>query len=155
MSADYRGVSPFTNHLPPDLFQGFVGRSRELDSLRSAYLAGVRGMQVVGPAGSGKTSLARVFTDRFKEQFPGGVSVANASWAESPDALFRRVLPDVVDPGPRLLVVDDAEALDELVSFGYPGSLFSASPCLNTYVHLPGVSLLCPGLTVSRPGCNL
>ncbi|MCP9851233.1 restriction endonuclease [Cyanobium sp. Morenito 9A2] len=114
MNADYRGVSPFTNYLPPDLFQGFVGRGMELDSLRSTFLAGVRGIQVVGPAGSGKTSLARVFADQSKEQFPGGVSAANASWAESPDALFRRVLPDVVGPGPRLLVVDDAEALDEL-----------------------------------------
>lgn len=34
------------------------------------------------------------------------------------------------------------------VSFGFSIPLFKASPCLNTYVHLPGVSLLCPGLTV-------
>ncbi|HEX6901836.1 MAG TPA: restriction endonuclease [Thermoanaerobaculia bacterium] len=113
MSVDYRGVSPFINYLPLDLFHGFVGRGRELDSLRSAFLGGVRGIQVVGPAGSGKTSLARVFADRFKKQFPGGVSATNASWAKSPDALFH-VLPDVVGLGPKLLVVDDAEALDEL-----------------------------------------
>lgn len=109
----YRGVSPFTNYLPLDLLQGFVGRQKELNELRSAFHEGVRGVVVVGPAGSGKTSLARVFADRFKDEFLGGVSTANASWAESPDDLLRRVLKGRPATEPRLVVLDDAEAFDE------------------------------------------
>lgn len=109
-----RGVSPFTSNLPLDLLQGFIGRQKELNDLHIAFRKGVRGLVVVGPPGAGKTSLARVFADRFKDQFPGGVTVANASWAESPDDLLRRVLQRRPATALRLIVLDDAEALDEV-----------------------------------------
>lgn len=108
--ADYRGVSPFTNRLQLDFF---VGRQTELKAVRSEFLRGVRGIIIVGSAGSGKTSLALTFARRFGEEFPGGVGGASASWAESPDQLLRRVLHGQSATEARLVVLDDAEALDE------------------------------------------
>src|SRR5205807_1091906 len=107
---DYRGVSPFTNYLPLDLF---IGRQKELNDIHSAFREGVRSVVIVGSGGVGKTSLARAFADRFKDEFPGGVSAGNASLAERPDDLLRRVVQGQPATGPRLVVLDDAEALDE------------------------------------------
>jgi restriction system protein len=109
----YREVSPFTNYLPLDLLQGFIGRQKELHDLHRAFREGVQGVIIVGPAGAGKTSLARVFGDRFKDEFPGGVSAANVSWAERPDDLLHRVLEGRPATALRLIILDDAEALDE------------------------------------------
>lgn len=113
MNPQDRRLSPFTNHLATDVEIGFVGRSRELEFLRDAYLTGARGVQIVGPAGSGKTILARVFSGQFSEQlFPAGIVTATASWAESPDNIFYRVLEENL-LAPKLIVVDAAETLDD------------------------------------------
>lgn len=113
MSSQDRRLSPFTNHLATDVENGFVGRSRELEHLREVFLTGARGIQIVGPEGSGKTLLARVFSGRFSEQlFPAGLLTATASWVESPDNLFYRVLKEDL-PGSKLIVVDAAETLKD------------------------------------------
>jgi restriction system protein len=109
---DYRTVSPFSNYLPQDLFPGFVGREKELAEIRSTFKTGVRGVLIVGLAGTGKTSVARVFANRAGKEFPGGVFVADASWAESPEHLFDRVLRTPLKDT-SLLVVDDVEAFDD------------------------------------------
>lgn len=111
-SQDHR-LSPFTNHLAIDVENGFVGRSRELEYLRDAFLTGARGVQIVGTAGSGKTVLARVFSGKFSEQlFPAGILTATASWAESPDNIFYRVLQENLLAS-KLIVVDAAETLND------------------------------------------
>lgn len=112
MSDNHRTISPFSSYLSPELFAGFVGREKELASIRQAFKKGVRGVLIVGPAGAGKTSLARVFAGRSSDEFPGGVFVTSASQAESPEHLLERVIQyPLKEVG--LLVVDDAEALDE------------------------------------------
>lgn len=105
-------MSPFTNYLPPDLFSGFVGREAELTDIRRAFKNGARGVLIVGPGGAGKTSLARVFAKQSQEEFPGGVFVTSASWAETPEHLLDRAL-GVPPKDAALLVVDDAEAFDD------------------------------------------
>jgi restriction system protein len=115
--AFYRTVSPFSNFVPPELFRCFVGREREFAELNAVLEGGTRGVIIVGPAGVGKTSLARLFADRSAEQFPGGVFVASASWAESAMHLLDRVLPS--PPGDEaLLLIDDAEAFDQAELWG-------------------------------------
>ena len=109
---EYRRVSPLSNVLPPDLFSGFVGRERELAEIGGAFERGARGVLIVGAAGAGKTSVARVFASRSDALFPGGTFVASASWAESPKHLLDRVVPARLAET-ALLVVDDAEAFDE------------------------------------------
>lgn len=107
----YRTVSPFSNYLPPDLFSGLVGRTRELEEIRSAFQRDTRGVIVLGAAGVGKTTLVSMFVRQFRDQFPGGIYGSAASWAESPTHLISRVLSSV----PKeitLLVIDDAEVLD-------------------------------------------
>jgi restriction system protein len=107
----YRTVSPFSNYLPPDLLSGLVGRTRELEEIRSAFQRDIRGVMVLGAAGVGKTTLVSMFFRQYRDQFPGGVYGSAASWAESPTHLINRVLSSV----PKeitLLVIDDAEALD-------------------------------------------
>ena len=109
---DFRAVSPLSNVLPPDLFSGFVGRQRELREIQNAFDRGARGVLILGPGGAGKSSLARAFAGRFEEEFPRGAFMTSASWAESTEHLFKRVVPTQLD-GSALLVIDDAEAFDE------------------------------------------
>ena len=113
MSSQNRRLSPFTSHLATDVKTGFVGRSKELEYLRDVFLTGARGVQIVGPPGSGKTLLARVFSEQFSEQlFPAGILTATAAWIEFPDNLFYRVLQEDLW-APKLIVVDAAETLDD------------------------------------------
>ena len=109
---DYRTVSPFSNYLPTDLFSGFVGRQAELADIRRAFKNGACGVLIVGPAGAGKTSLAQIFAKQSQEEFPGGVFVSSASWAEAPEHLLERAV-GVPPKDAALLVVDDAEAFDD------------------------------------------
>ena len=113
MSSQERRLSPFTAHLATDVEKKFVGRSRELEYLRDSFLTGARGIEIVGPPGSGKTLLARVFSGRFSEQlFPAGILIATASWVESPDNMFYRVFQEDL-LGLKLIAVDAAETLDD------------------------------------------
>ena len=65
--------SPFNFVFSPDLLAYFVGRDKELTELSAAFDEGAKGVVIVGHAGVGKTSLARVFADQSRERFPGGV----------------------------------------------------------------------------------
>ena len=107
-----RTTSPFSNHLTPDLLSTFVGREEELAAIRNAFASGARGVVIVGVAGSGKSSVARVFGVRAEKDFPSGVFAASASWPESPEHLLARALPGRPS-GTALLILDDAEVLDE------------------------------------------
>lgn len=93
--------------------------------LLEAGLRGGAGAVLIGPAGVGKTSLARMATQRFDS---AGWVTGTASAAAVPFAAFRRLI-DVPDTGKtaailrearesladgRLLVVDDAHLLDKL-----------------------------------------
>jgi DNA-binding CsgD family transcriptional regulator len=113
-----------------------AGRARELQLLREAIRAR-RGAVIVGPAGSGKTALARAGAEFAQDQ---GVSVALVSGTEEarsyPFGAFASLLPPglaAVGPGaqgdllryyvreliasaegrPLLLLVDDAHLLDD------------------------------------------
>jgi DNA-binding CsgD family transcriptional regulator len=113
-----------------------AGRARELQLLKEAIRAR-RGAVIVGPAGSGKTALARAGAEFAQDQ---GVSVASVSGTEEarpyPFGAFASLLPPglaAVGPGaqgdllryyvrelianaegrPLLLLVDDAHLLDD------------------------------------------
>jgi restriction system protein len=107
-----RTVTAFTNYVTPDLLSSFVGREAELGEIRGAVARGARGVLIVGPAGSGKTSVARVFAARHDKDFSGGIFTTSASWPEGPDHLLARALPPRLT-GTALLILDDAEALGE------------------------------------------
>jgi serine/threonine protein kinase len=55
----------------------FVGRHRQLKSLRDAFEATLSGTQttvcLAGPSGIGKTSLMRTFVERLREEVPGAI----------------------------------------------------------------------------------
>jgi restriction system protein len=113
MSSQERRLSPFTDHLATDVENNLIGRSRELEYLRDVFLTDTRGIEIVGPPGSGKTLLARVFSGRFSEKlFPAGILTVTASWVESPDNMFYRVLQED-HIGLKLIVVDAAETLED------------------------------------------
>lgn len=80
--------------------------------MTAAIRRGKRGVLIVGPPGIGKTSLARVFVERSRTEFADGVIMATASWAETPDHLFERVLPHQLTLD-ALLVIDDISMFDE------------------------------------------
>jgi DNA-binding CsgD family transcriptional regulator len=112
-----------------------AGRSRQMQLLREAIRAR-RGAVIVGPAGSGKTTLARAGSEFARDQ---GMAVAHVAGTEEarthPFGAFASLLPPglaAVGPGaqgdllryytrellataegrPLLLLVDDAQALD-------------------------------------------
>lgn len=104
--------SPFSSVIPDDLLSLFVGRESELDQIRSAVSKGLQIVAIVGPPGSGKTSVARVFASRHVSQFPGGVFVVGLSGTGSLNDLSERSLPHPVSQD-SLLLVDDVEAYGE------------------------------------------
>lgn len=110
--ADYRAVSPFTNVLPMDLFSSFIGRQEELAQMDSLLKEKKRGIVLLGMAGVGKSSLARMYAERHKANFPGGVFTVSASWAESSSHLLERAF-EKSPLEPSLLIIDDAEVLSE------------------------------------------
>jgi restriction system protein len=110
--ADYRLVSPFANIFPTDLFSAFVGRQEELSQMNSSLRGRVRGIILLGMPGVGKTSLARMYAERHKTNFPGGVFTVSASWFESSSHLLERAIEKPPEQ-PSLLIIDDAEVLRE------------------------------------------
>jgi restriction system protein len=110
--ADYRSVSPFTNVFPTDFFSGFVGRQEELSQMDSSLGDKDRGVILLGMAGIGKSSLARMYAERHKAKFPGGVFTVSASWAESSSHLLERAF-EKPPVQPSLLIINDAEVLRE------------------------------------------
>ncbi len=89
----------------------FVGRSRELDLLRSTLTAPERRHAIVqGVRGSGKTSLLMVFRDRCRDLFPGGYESTYGFGPESPaDIVRNRMRLPIADRS--LLVIDDAHMM--------------------------------------------
>lgn len=87
----------------------FVGRERELNELEGRLSSGAaRPVWVTGPAGIGKTALARMLAQKTNSQFPGGVSFLRANKLED---IPRTALHQVRrDPRAFLLVVDDVES---------------------------------------------
>lgn len=73
----------------------FVGRKAALLSLRKLLAEGARVVTVLGPAGIGKTRLARRYADLHASAYPGGVffcDVSAATTAESVCAALAQVL---------------------------------------------------------------
>jgi restriction system protein len=105
-------VSPLSSMLPRGFLESFVARDREFQAIDSAYGRGVRHVAIVGMAGTGKSTLSRFYASRAALRFPGGAFYSDASFAESPQHLWTRVLPPQVVI-PTLLVVDEADAFDE------------------------------------------
>ena len=90
----------------------FVGREQELSALSEIFRAGKRSVQISGNYGMGKTALAWMFAEQNREQFPGGVFKAHAYAPEGVAPMLKRAIQ--TDPkGPALLIIDDAESLDE------------------------------------------
>lgn len=91
----------------------FVGRTDELAVLEAQYRRGSRAGMILGMPGSGKTSLARMFAERYREDlFRGGVSFVDAALlsTDSPAHLLEDLI-DVATSSsrPHLVVIDDIE----------------------------------------------
>jgi AAA ATPase domain len=104
--------SPFANDVAPDLPSTFVGRHEELARIDAAFRAGQRHFVIVGDAGSGKSSIARLFAARAKSAFPAGVVTASAARFESSASSLERVLLGGAGD-PALVIIDDAELFDD------------------------------------------
>src|SRR6185503_8751399 len=65
----------------------FVGRKAALLSLRKLLTEGARIVTVLGPAGIGKTRLARRYADLHASAYPGGVLFCDLSTAEGTEAV--------------------------------------------------------------------
>ncbi|MEQ1503075.1 MAG: winged helix-turn-helix domain-containing protein, partial [Myxococcota bacterium] len=108
-----------------DLTSTFVGREVELDALTSA-LDRDRCVTVVGPAGAGKTRLVREFVRGRRTGRFAFVALGSATRADRIDhdvSLGVRDTPceaeavgaALADQGPLVLILDECEAVDDLV----------------------------------------
>lgn len=87
----------------------FTGRRQELDVLaRELISEAPKAVAIVGPPGSGKTALARMFAQLHRDAFPAGAYHVHATpW----EALQDTVSAHVSNPSsPYLLILDDLEA---------------------------------------------
>jgi len=77
-------AAPRRTNLPPET-TSFVGREQDLDAVGRAFASGCRLVTVLGPAGTGKTRLARRFAARALDaaESPGGVWFCDLSEARS------------------------------------------------------------------------
>lgn len=106
-----QSLGPFSISPRSNLRSRFIGREKELEEIRVAFMGGARSVIIVGPPGSGKTSLAQVFARRSQAEYPGGVFFAFAPGVETPTQLFTRILPAKLDEA-ALLVIDGVEVFD-------------------------------------------
>src|SRR5215216_6384221 len=110
MIRDYQALSPFASVFSEDLLSLFVGRELEMERIQQALAEGTKAVALVGPAGSGKTSVTRVFASRRSNDFPGGIFYTDISWLRTPEDFLRLAVPDPVPPD-SLLIIDEAAAL--------------------------------------------
>lgn len=133
--------------LPGPLPDDFVGREPQLEQLRHA-LATAREVAVIGPFGSGKTTLVQAFLAKAEtaHAFPGGVFIVQPSRYERPDQLIARI-PDAHNPA--LVVLDDAPLLghENLREFRLA---LSARPELKWLLVSPD-PLAIEGITIELP----
>ena len=66
----------------------FIGRSAELQSLALQLQSGSRLVSMLGPAGTGKTRLARRYALAWLGEWPGGVYFCDLSEAHSLDGIY-------------------------------------------------------------------
>lgn len=123
---DYQALSPFANIFSEDLLSIFAGREFEMERIRRALAEGARAVAVVGPAGSGKTSVTQVFAKRHSDDFSGGIAYTDASSLRTAEDLLRHALPKPLLPG-LLLIVDEVAALGA-VGVGYLRDFLDATP---------------------------
>lgn len=90
-----------------------IAREAELEQLRRAF-SRVRSVGIVGPAGTGKTALAYLFAEIFREAFTdpasGGRVFFASAMSENIEGLLERLVPRPIPSG-CLLIVDDADSL--------------------------------------------
>jgi restriction system protein len=98
------------SQLPSPFENFFVGREQEIQAL-SAHFGKMRRLaQITGIRGTGKTSLAQVFSSRSKAIFPGGVKFTHMSRTAS---LRKLIDPAHLVNDKTLLVIDDLEFADK------------------------------------------
>jgi restriction system protein len=92
---------------PGEILQLFVGREKEMDSLRRTLLEDKPATVCIsGPRGIGKTTLAWAFAYQSREFFPGGVHNLQAAPFEPLDRTVDR---EVLGGGRVLIVIDDLD----------------------------------------------
>ncbi len=92
----YRGPAPVPRELPPVPF-GFVGRARELALIRDIVHASgpdglPRAVALYGPAGIGKSALARVAAHALAADHPDGQLFVELRGADDPLPVLNRML---------------------------------------------------------------
>jgi restriction system protein len=95
-----------------DLPFGFVGRRQEVELLKQSFIFGnAKAVSLIGGVGTGKTSLARVFSSVYEESYVGE---AFYLYANSFGRLSDRVLNEVPNHShPMLLVIDEFHLIPE------------------------------------------
>ena len=126
-------VSPLSNVVPQGLLEFFVGRDAQLKDIERRVSAGHRVLAISGQPGTGKTSLARMFAERLKGHFSGGVLFVDAYLATDVDALFERA-------GGRQIRDDSLIVLDEAAALGPEGLRELRRRILSSRSTLIGIS---------------
>jgi len=101
----------------------FVGREEELEALSDLAKGRCRVAAVIGHTGTGKTTLALMFAERFRSSFSGGVIGACAAQFSSVASRFQLQ----EHPYPTLVIIDEAHNLFASVEEELSG-VFNAIP---------------------------
>jgi len=133
---------------PPD---GFVGRDAEAAALQRWWDGGARLVTLIGPAGAGKTSLARRFAWEHRADLSGGAWFCDLGRARSADDvalvvaaarglriaagadLVTAVGEALASAGPTLLVLDNFEGIVQVAGPAV-GAWLDAAPALRVVV---------------------
>jgi len=106
------GAAPFMPEAPVETF---VGREEDLKKLHAI----IRGRRegaitgVVGTGGIGKTELAKVYAQRYRNDYPGGVfwaSMKGSTWKEQAPRILAELRPGAEPP----VFPDEGKARDEV-----------------------------------------